>query len=78
MLQTDTVTDFLQGHIRTVEITEFSPTVQRSGIENDMVVDMSPVCMGGYNESVPAFCKDHGQFIADPVCFFRCNFSRFE
>ena len=71
MLQTDTVTDFLQGHIRTVEITEFSPTVQRGGIENDMVVDMGPVCMGGNDKSMPSLREGHCQFITDPVCFFR-------
>ena len=78
MLQADPVADLLQGHIGTMEIAELPPAVQGSGIENDVVMNVRPISMRGYNEGVPAFGKCHGQLIADTICFLGGDLSGFE
>ena len=39
-------------------------------------MDMRPVRMGGNDKSVIAFGKTHGSFIADLICFLRCDLPR--
>ena len=52
------------------------PSIQMVGY--DMVVNVSPVGMSGYDEGMPAFGKCQGQLIADTVCFLGGDLSGFE
>ena len=61
-----------------MKVPEFPGTIQGSRVENDVIVDVRPVCMGGHNESVFALGKSFGQLLANGICFFWCYFSRLE
>ena len=61
-----------------MEVTKFTLAVQRSGIENDMIMDVGTVCVSCYQKSVFSFGEPQPQFIANPVGFLRCNLTRFE
>ena len=60
------------------KVIELPAAVQRSGIENDVVMDVGSVCMSGYCKGMIPFGKAHGQFIAKPVCFLRRDLSGLE
>ena len=62
----DAPDDFV-GALRVVEFTQ---AVQRGGIENDVVMDMSLVLMCGNDERMVAFRETHRQFVADLICSF--------
>ena len=78
MLQTNQVAQPLYCQPREEKIPEFSCTIQRSGIVDDMIVNVFPVGMGGNDKGVFAFQKPGGQLITDAVCFFSRNFTRSE
>ena len=77
MLQANPVADLLQGYVGAMEIAELPPAVQRSGIENDVVMNVRPVGMRSNDEGMPAFGKCQGQLITDTVCFLGGDLSRF-
>ena len=78
MLKADDIAEPLQGYPGEEKVLELSAAVQRSGIENDVVMDMSSVCMSGHRKGMIPFGETHGQLIAEPVCFLRCYLSRLE
>ena len=49
MLQADNVAESLQGNSGKPKVPELPVTIQIGGIENDMIVDMSPVHMCCHN-----------------------------
>ena len=61
-----------------MEVAELSPAVQGSGIENDVVMNVSPIGMRSNDEGVSAFGKCQSQLISDTVCFFGSDLSGFE
>ena len=63
---------------RTKEVSEFSFAIKRGGIPNDMVMNVSLVCMSAYDEGVFAFEKAGCEIITDLICFFRRDFAGFE
>ena len=42
--------------------------IDRCGIENDVIMDMGMIDMGGDNKLILALGKAHGQLIADLLC----------
>ena len=78
MLQTQPVTDPLQGQPGQMEIPELPGAVQGGGIEDDVIVDMRPVGVGGNDKGVFAFREAHPQLIADTVGLLRRDLARFE
>ena len=78
MLHTNDVADLLKSKTRVMEVTKFTLAVQRSGIENDMIMDMGTVCVSCYQKSVFSFGEPLPQLVANPVGFLRCNLPRFE
>lgn len=78
MLQTNSITDPLEGKSGQMKIPELAGAVQGSGIINDMIVDMCPIHMGADNKSILAFCPSHPQLIAHPVGLLRRDLSRLE
>ena len=68
----------MQRNPREKEIPELAVKVQIHRIENDVIMDMGPIRMRRYEESMVPFGKTHGGFIADAVCFFRCDFPMLE
>ena len=78
MLHTDLITQTADGKSGVKEVSEFSFPIQRRGVPDDMVVNMSFVYVGRDNKSVPAFQKATGKLIADFVCVFRRDLSGLE
>lgn len=78
MLKADNVAESLQCDSRKPEVTKLPITIQIGRIENDMVMNMSPIHMSCNDKSVFSFCESHSSFIPDLICFFRCDLSRFE
>ena len=52
--------------------------VQRSGVVDNVIVDVFPVCVGGNDKSVFALGKPHGKFIAHLVGFLGGDLSGLE
>ena len=75
MLQTNQVAQPLYCQPREEKIPEFSCTIQRSGIVDDMIVNVFPVGMGGNDKGVFAFQKSGGQFVANLICFLCRDFT---
>ena len=50
-----------------------NPKEIAGGIENNVIVDMSFICMCWYGKGMPPFGKPHGKFVAYFVAFFRCD-----
>ena len=48
MLHTNDVADLLKSKAGVMEVTKFTLAVQRSGIENDMIMDVGTVCVSCY------------------------------
>ena len=78
MLHTNDVTDLLKSKAGVMEVTKFTLAVERSGIENDMIMDVGTVCVSCYQKSVFSFGEAHSQLVANPIGFLRCDFTRFE
>ena len=57
------------------KVAEFLLTVQCSRIDDDVVMDMVLIYVGADNKGVIALCQLQRQFLPDPVCFFRSDFS---
>ena len=55
MLHTNDVADLLKSKAGVMEVTKFTLAVQRSGIENDMIMDVGTVCVSCYQKSVFSF-----------------------
>lgn len=78
MFQTDQVAQSLNGQSGIIEVLKFVGAVQRSGVEDDMVVYMSAVGMGCNDKRMFSFGKALCQFIPNLICFFGGNLSRLE
>ena len=75
MLQTDNVAESLQGNSGKPKVSELPVTLQIGGIENNMIVDMSPVHMCCHNKRMLSLGESHTGFISNFICFLRCNLS---
>ena len=78
MLKADDIAEPLQRDTGKEKVLELPAAVQCGGIENDVVMDVSSVCMSGHRKSMISFGKVHGQLISESVCFLRCDLSRLE
>ena len=78
VFKADNIVESLQCDSGEEKVLELPAAVQRGGIENDVVMDVSSVCMSGYRKGMIPFGEAHGQLIAEPVCFLRCDLSRLE
>ena len=57
------------------EILELTGAIQRSRVENYVVMNMRPVNMRRNDKGVIAFQEAHGKLSPNLVCFLRCNLS---
>ena len=78
MLQAQSVAYPLERQPGQKEIPELPGTIQGGRIEDDVIVDMRPVGVGGNDKGVSAFCETHPQLIADTVGLLRRDLARFE
>lgn len=58
------------------KVPEFPGLIQGGGVPNYVVMYMGFVYMSTNDKSMIALCESLGQFAAQTVCFFRCDFSR--
>lgn len=70
VLQTNQVAQPLHRKSREPKVAELFSTIQSCGVENDVVVDVRPVCVGSDDKSVLALQKPLCKLIADAVGFF--------
>ena len=75
MLQADNVAESLQGNSGKPKVPELPVTIQIGGIENDMIMNMSPVHMRRHNKRMLPLGESHTSFISYFICFLRCNLS---
>ena len=61
---------------RKKEVLELPVARKRSGIENDVVMDMGFVRMSGDSKRVLSLREAHSQFVPQPVGILRCDLSR--
>lgn len=73
MLQTDNIAESLQCNPRKPEITKLTVAFQICGIENDMIMNMSPVHMSCHDKCMFPFCESHTGFIPNFICFLYSN-----
>ena len=78
MLQADKIAQLLQRQAGAPEVLKFFRAVHRSGIEDNVVMDMSPVCVRCHDKGVFALGKPQRQLIPHPVCFFRRDLTGLE
>ena len=78
VLDADGVAQTVDGAGATPKVAELAVTLQRGGVPDNMVVDVSFVNVGADDESVFAFGKTPGQLHAQAVGFFRRNLARNE
>ena len=71
MLNTHPVRQPPQGKAGADEIMELSGAVKGCGVVINVIVDVSPVCMGTDEKLILALCPAHGRFIAEFVCLLR-------
>ncbi len=76
MFETDEITESLQSECDIPGVFELAVTSEARGIKDDVVMDMSPIGMGGYDKSMIPFGEAHGSFVTHLIGFFRCDFSR--
>ena len=67
MLQAEYIAQPLQCQSGQMKILKLPGTIQGSGVEDDMVMDMCPVGMSRYDESIFALGEAHCQFVAHLV-----------
>ena len=75
MLQTNHITEPLNSQTGKEKILELTTGIQGSRVIDDMVVYVGFVDVSGNNKSVFAFRPSHRCFIANLICFLRCDFS---
>ena len=78
MLQTNHITEPLNSQTGKEKILELTTGIQGSRVIDDMVVYVGFVDVSGNNKSVFAFRPSHRCFIANLICFLRCDFSGLE
>ena len=78
MFQTDQVAQPRNRLTGAEEIPEFSPAVHRGGVEDDVVVSMSRIAMGGHEKGVAFLEKTLRQLVPDAVGFLRRHFAGLE
>ena len=78
MFQADQVTQPLHSQPGKEKVPEFSCSIQRSGVINNVVVDVFPVRVGGNDKRIFALGKPHCQLIAHLVGLLCGDFSGLE
>ena len=78
MLHTDKIAELPDSFGAAPEVAKFPRAVQRSGVPNDMVVDVLLVGVGTDDKGMVALREAPGKFITELVGFIRCDLARFE
>lgn len=78
MLRADQVAEFTDGFGAVPEVAEFPLAVERGGIPDDVVVNVATVDMRTDDESMLAFEKSLGEFVADAIGFLGGYFAGLE
>ena len=76
VLDADGIAQAMDGAGASPKVAELAVTLQRGGVPDNMVVDVSLVDVGADDESVFAFGKAPGQLYAQPVGFLRRDLAR--
>ena len=78
MFQADHIAQSLNGQTGEEEVIELPGGVQRSGVKDNVVMNMSLIDMGRHYEGVFALRPTHGSFIANLIGFLRCHLTGLE
>ena len=78
VLHTDLIAQSGKSFPGTQEVSELVPAIERCGAENNVIVDMSLICVRRHDIRMIAFQKTIRQLASDLVCLLGRNFSRLE
>ena len=78
VLHTDKIAELPDSFGAAPEVAKFPRAVQRSGVPNNVIMDMLFVGVGTDDKGMVALREAPGKFIAELVGFLRCDLARFE
>ena len=78
MFHTDKIAELPDSFGAAPEVAKFSRAVQRSGVPNNVIMDMLFVGVGTDDKGMVALGEALGKFIAEFVGFLRCDLTRLE
>ena len=76
VLDTDHITESLQGNPGKIKIPELLRAVQGSGVKYDVIVNVCFIGMCCYDKGMFSLSKPQGSFVTDTVCFLGCDLAR--
>lgn len=67
MLYANQIADFLKRYPGTAKIPKLSAAIHGCGIEDYVIMNVSPIRTSCYDKGIPSFCESQGQFISKSV-----------
>ncbi len=78
MFHTDKIAELPDSFGAAPEVAKFPRAVQRSGVPNNVIMDMLFVGVGTDDKGMVALGEALGKFIAELIGFLRCDLARLE